>query len=84
MVFIFQHYHICTNNICFYFIVLHCHSKISYTFHHAMNWALQCARGVAYLHGMKPRAIIHRYFQVYVPIHFGHLITSLFDFFQGI
>ena len=25
-----------------------------------MNWALQCARGVAYLHGMKPRALIHR------------------------
>ena len=40
--------------------VLHCQSKINYTFHHAMNWALQCARGVAYLHGMKPKAIIHR------------------------
>ncbi|KAI9552974.1 hypothetical protein GHT06_020860 [Daphnia sinensis] len=42
------------------FDVLHCRSKISYTFHHAMSWALQCARGVAYLHGMKPSPIIHR------------------------
>jgi mitogen-activated protein kinase kinase kinase 7 len=25
-----------------------------------MSWALQCARGVEYLHGMKPKAIIHR------------------------
>ena len=25
-----------------------------------MNWALQCARGVAYLHDMKPRALVHR------------------------
>ncbi|XP_069743179.1 mitogen-activated protein kinase kinase kinase 7 isoform X3 [Narcine bancroftii] len=27
---------------------------------HAMNWCLQCAQGVAYLHGMKPKALIHR------------------------
>ena len=30
-----------------------------------MNWALQCARGVAYLHGIRPCAIIHRYFLYY-------------------
>ncbi|XP_067674429.1 mitogen-activated protein kinase kinase kinase 7-like isoform X7 [Haliotis asinina] len=32
----------------------------SYTSAHAMSWALQCARGVAYLHNMKPKALIHR------------------------
>ncbi|XP_059837382.1 mitogen-activated protein kinase kinase kinase 7 isoform X3 [Hypanus sabinus] len=31
-----------------------------YTAAHAMNWCLQCAQGVAYLHGMKPKALIHR------------------------
>ncbi|XP_025099165.1 mitogen-activated protein kinase kinase kinase 7-like [Pomacea canaliculata] len=31
-----------------------------YTAAHAMSWALQCARGVEYLHGMKPKALIHR------------------------
>jgi mitogen-activated protein kinase kinase kinase 7 len=25
-----------------------------------MSWALQCAKGVAYLHNMKPKALIHR------------------------
>lgn len=39
--------------------VLHSQTKIVYTAGHAMNWALQCARGVAYLHGMNP-PIIHR------------------------
>ncbi|KAL3881337.1 hypothetical protein ACJMK2_027789 [Sinanodonta woodiana] len=32
----------------------------NYTAAHAMSWALQCARGVEYLHGMKPKALIHR------------------------
>ncbi|KAL4233613.1 Mitogen-activated protein kinase kinase kinase 7 [Mactra antiquata] len=32
----------------------------SYTAAHAMSWALQCARGVEYLHCMKPKALIHR------------------------
>ncbi|XP_035467022.1 mitogen-activated protein kinase kinase kinase 7-like isoform X3 [Scophthalmus maximus] len=27
---------------------------------HAMSWCLQCAKGVAYLHAMKPMALIHR------------------------
>ncbi|XP_068698007.1 mitogen-activated protein kinase kinase kinase 7-like [Montipora foliosa] len=31
-----------------------------YTASHVMSWALQCARGVEYLHGIKPKAIIHR------------------------
>uniref|UniRef100_A0A3B4AXG0 Mitogen-activated protein kinase kinase kinase 7 n=1 Tax=Periophthalmus magnuspinnatus TaxID=409849 RepID=A0A3B4AXG0_9GOBI len=31
-----------------------------YTASHAMSWCLQCAQGVAYLHGMKPKALIHR------------------------
>ncbi|XP_041826993.1 mitogen-activated protein kinase kinase kinase 7-like [Melanotaenia boesemani] len=31
-----------------------------YTAGHAMSWCLQCAQGVAYLHGMKPKALIHR------------------------
>ncbi|XP_043999443.1 mitogen-activated protein kinase kinase kinase 7-like isoform X2 [Gambusia affinis] len=31
-----------------------------YTAAHAMSWCLQCAEGVAYLHNMKPKALIHR------------------------
>ncbi|XP_069462572.1 mitogen-activated protein kinase kinase kinase 7 isoform X13 [Ambystoma mexicanum] len=27
---------------------------------HAMSWCLQCSQGVAYLHSMKPKALIHR------------------------
>uniref|UniRef100_A0A4W5MLX9 Mitogen-activated protein kinase kinase kinase 7 n=1 Tax=Hucho hucho TaxID=62062 RepID=A0A4W5MLX9_9TELE len=31
-----------------------------YSASHAMSWCLQCAQGVSYLHGMKPKALIHR------------------------
>uniref|UniRef100_A0AAV2K8C6 Mitogen-activated protein kinase kinase kinase 7 n=1 Tax=Knipowitschia caucasica TaxID=637954 RepID=A0AAV2K8C6_KNICA len=31
-----------------------------YAASHAMSWCLQCAQGVFYLHGMKPKALIHR------------------------
>ncbi|XP_044024641.1 mitogen-activated protein kinase kinase kinase 7 isoform X1 [Siniperca chuatsi] len=31
-----------------------------YTASHAVSWCLQCSQGVAYLHGMKPKALIHR------------------------
>ena len=27
---------------------------------HGMSWCLQCATGVAYLHNMKPKPLIHR------------------------
>ena len=27
---------------------------------HAISWALQCAKGVEYLHNMKPKPLIHR------------------------
>ena len=27
---------------------------------HAVSWALQCARGVAYLHSLRPKPLIHR------------------------
>ncbi|XP_003705183.1 mitogen-activated protein kinase kinase kinase 7 isoform X1 [Megachile rotundata] len=40
--------------------VLHCNPQPRYTAGHAMSWALQCARGVAYLHNMKPKPLIHR------------------------
>lgn len=40
--------------------VLHCTPQVEYTAAHAISWALQCARGVAYLHNMKPKALIHR------------------------
>lgn len=40
--------------------VLHCRPKPYYTAGHAVSWALQCAQGVAYLHSMKPKALIHR------------------------
>ncbi|XP_060572667.1 mitogen-activated protein kinase kinase kinase 7-like isoform X2 [Ruditapes philippinarum] len=32
----------------------------TYTAAHAMSWALQCSKGVEYLHSMKPKALIHR------------------------
>uniref|UniRef100_A0A671P3J0 Mitogen-activated protein kinase kinase kinase 7 n=1 Tax=Sinocyclocheilus anshuiensis TaxID=1608454 RepID=A0A671P3J0_9TELE len=31
-----------------------------YTASHAMSWCVQCSQGVSYLHGMKPKALIHR------------------------
>uniref|UniRef100_A0A3B3R1N2 Mitogen-activated protein kinase kinase kinase 7 n=1 Tax=Paramormyrops kingsleyae TaxID=1676925 RepID=A0A3B3R1N2_9TELE len=31
-----------------------------YTASHAMSWCFQCSQGVSYLHGMKPKALIHR------------------------
>ena len=31
-----------------------------YTAAHAMSWSLQCSQGVAYLHSMQPKALIHR------------------------
>ncbi|KAJ9585674.1 hypothetical protein L9F63_002464, partial [Diploptera punctata] len=40
--------------------VLHCRPLPRYTAGHAISWALQCAQGVAYLHNMKPKALIHR------------------------
>ncbi|XP_038222627.1 mitogen-activated protein kinase kinase kinase 7-like [Zerene cesonia] len=40
--------------------VLHVRPKPKYTAAHAMSWARQCAEGVAYLHAMKPKPLIHR------------------------
>ncbi|GBP40056.1 Mitogen-activated protein kinase kinase kinase 7 [Eumeta japonica] len=40
--------------------VLHNHPKPKYTSAHAMSWARQCAEGVAHLHAMKPKPLIHR------------------------
>uniref|UniRef100_A0A182SUW3 Mitogen-activated protein kinase kinase kinase 7 n=1 Tax=Anopheles maculatus TaxID=74869 RepID=A0A182SUW3_9DIPT len=40
--------------------VLHCRPRPIYTAAHAMSWARQCAEGVAYLHDMTPRPMIHR------------------------
>lgn len=40
--------------------VLHCNPKPHYTLAHAMSWAKQCAEGVAYLHVMRPKPLIHR------------------------
>ena len=39
---------------------LHTAPHVSYTLSHAISWALQCARGVAYLHAMRPKALVHR------------------------
>ncbi|XP_047535163.1 mitogen-activated protein kinase kinase kinase 7-like [Vanessa atalanta] len=40
--------------------VLHNRPKPKYSAAHAMSWARQCAEGVAYLHAMKPKPLIHR------------------------
>ncbi|KAH8387974.1 hypothetical protein KR093_010732 [Drosophila rubida] len=39
---------------------LHGKVKPAYSLAHAMSWARQCAEGVAYLHGMTPKPLIHR------------------------
>ncbi|XP_036319507.1 mitogen-activated protein kinase kinase kinase 7-like [Rhagoletis pomonella] len=39
---------------------LHGKVKPYYSTAHAMSWARQCAEGVAYLHAMKPKPLIHR------------------------
>ncbi|XP_034484048.1 mitogen-activated protein kinase kinase kinase 7 [Drosophila innubila] len=39
---------------------LHGKVKPAYSLAHAMSWARQCAEGVAYLHGMAPKPLIHR------------------------
>ncbi|XP_058817161.1 mitogen-activated protein kinase kinase kinase 7 [Topomyia yanbarensis] len=39
---------------------LHVSPKPYYTAAHAMSWARQCAEGVAYLHDMTPKPMIHR------------------------
>ncbi|CDW59695.1 mitogen activated protein kinase kinase kinase [Trichuris trichiura] len=35
-------------------------SPVEYTKTHALHWALQCAKGVSYLHAMEPKPIVHR------------------------
>eukprot|EP00064_Thunnus_orientalis_P009703 superscaffoldBa00001248_g9729 len=46
---------------CHSITVLHsAEPQAPYTASHAMSWCLQCAKGVAYLHAMKPKALIHR------------------------
>uniref|UniRef100_A0A8D1J540 Mitogen-activated protein kinase kinase kinase 7 n=2 Tax=Sus scrofa TaxID=9823 RepID=A0A8D1J540_PIG len=43
------------------FAVLHGAEPLPYyTAAHAMSWCLQCSQGVAYLHSMQPKALIHR------------------------
>ncbi|KAH8313454.1 hypothetical protein KR067_006066, partial [Drosophila pandora] len=39
---------------------LHADWQPSYTLSHSLNWALQMAKGIAYLHAMKPKAVVHR------------------------
>lgn len=40
--------------------VMHNKPEPAYSAGHAMSWALQCAKGVAYLHNIKPKPLIHR------------------------
>ncbi|RWS26289.1 mitogen-activated protein kinase kinase kinase 7-like isoform X1 [Leptotrombidium deliense] len=39
---------------------LHMSPEFEYSLIHAINWCLQCASGVAYLHSIKPKPIVHR------------------------
>lgn len=60
----------CDNPVCLVMEYAECGSlynllhsaepQAPYTAAHAMSWCLQCAQGVAYLHAMKPKALIHR------------------------
>ncbi|KAJ6224072.1 hypothetical protein RDWZM_002617 [Blomia tropicalis] len=36
------------------------YQSVKYTLSHAISWCLQCARGVLYLHSMKPKPLLHR------------------------
>ncbi len=40
--------------------VLHGSPQVPYSLAHAMSWVHQTACGVAYLHGMQPKPLIHR------------------------
>ncbi|KAF5270604.1 hypothetical protein FQA39_LY01342 [Lamprigera yunnana] len=42
------------------FNVLHSTPRAQYCAANAISWCLQCAQGVAYLHAMKPKPLIHR------------------------
>ncbi|KAF5291393.1 hypothetical protein FQR65_LT01703 [Abscondita terminalis] len=42
------------------FNVLHSRPRATYCAANAISWCLQCAQGVAYLHAMKPKPLIHR------------------------
>ncbi|XP_051862823.1 mitogen-activated protein kinase kinase kinase 7 [Drosophila albomicans] len=42
------------------FKLLYSMPRATYTINHIINWALQAAKGVAYLHAMTPKAVIHR------------------------
>lgn len=67
---IVQLYGSCNNPVCLVMEYAECGSLYNllhsadpqphYTAAHAMSWCLQCALGVAYLHAMKPKALIHR------------------------
>ncbi|XP_068608355.1 mitogen-activated protein kinase kinase kinase 7-like [Brachionichthys hirsutus] len=66
---IVQLYGSCDNPVCLVmeyaecgslYNLLHSAAQPQYTAAHAMSWCLQCAQGVAYLHAMKPKALIHR------------------------
>ncbi|XP_075453584.1 mitogen-activated protein kinase kinase kinase 7 isoform X3 [Ascaphus truei] len=67
---IVQLYGACLNPVCLVmeyaeggslYNVLHGAEPLPYyTAAHAMSWCLQCAQGVAYLHSMQPKALIHR------------------------
>ncbi len=43
-----------------YKVLHHLKSRVTYHSGHAVGWALQCAKGVEYLHGLKPKPLIHR------------------------
>lgn len=65
--------------LCLLSTVLHGAEPLPcYTASHAMSWCLQCSQGVAYLHGMKPKALIHRDLKPpkYAPPPLPHLTHS--------
>ncbi|KAM8704906.1 hypothetical protein ACLKA7_009376 [Drosophila subpalustris] len=42
------------------FNFLHREPRAEYSLNHVINWALQAAKGVEYLHSMQPQSVIHR------------------------
>lgn len=63
--------------------LLHSNSQpqAHYTAGHAISWALQCAKGVSYLHNMKPKPLIHRDLKPpNLLLVFGGLTLKICDF----
>ena len=52
--------HLISSRDLFFSVLYTLKSQVAYHSGHAVSWALQCALGVEYLHGLKPKPLLHR------------------------